>query len=272
MSFIGPALPPHLQKKPEEEKEKEQKTEQPKKRIIGPQRPPENDSEETPKESNEPQKEEAKVEVPAKRTVSVGPVIGPRPPPPGQNDSDSDEDDPLLNARPKSYEIANSKGASGASGPKREDWMTSLPEARTSASLLVTRQFSKTGNYSLDRGDTSGWTDTPSEAASKASSAPPSKPKISGVDEKHNFAERDKKMEAIAKKHDKDRGESLFEQHQKGSKRKPESNEEPEEYKSFNRETDLDVRRADPTRVKKLVQESHQLNDRFSSGSSKKYL
>ncbi|KAG5524917.1 hypothetical protein RHGRI_031559 [Rhododendron griersonianum] len=51
-------------------------------------------------------------------------------------------------------------------GPKRDEWMTTLPPERKPGVTTQTAQFSRTSKDGC--GDTSMWTDTPSEKAQKA--------------------------------------------------------------------------------------------------------
>ncbi|KAI8531192.1 hypothetical protein RHMOL_Rhmol11G0118100 [Rhododendron molle] len=159
-------------------------------------------------------------------------------------------------------------------GPKRDEWMTKLPPERKPGVTTQTTQFSRT---SKERGDTSMWTDTPSEKAQKA---------------KMNYLEAYNEAAALASKQQekkettsdaalvdeynkKKRSKSLVEKHQEtarsSSKRKSKQERAKEEWegqhpwKPWDREKDLTAGRQS---VKLDAENMSQgLSSRFSSGS-----
>ncbi|XP_058189917.1 uncharacterized protein LOC131307439 [Rhododendron vialii] len=160
-------------------------------------------------------------------------------------------------------------------GPKRDEWMTTLPPERKPGVTTQTTTFSKTSKDG--RGDTSMWTDTPSEKAQKA---------------KMNYLEAYNEAAALASKQQekkettsdaalvdeynkKKRSKSLVEKHQEtargSSKRKSKQERAKEEWegqhpwKPWDREKDLTAGRQS---VKLDAENMSQgLSSRFSSGS-----
>lgn len=160
-------------------------------------------------------------------------------------------------------------------GPKRDEWMTTLPPERKPGVTTQTTKFSRTSKDG--RGDTSMWTDTPSEKAQKA---------------KMNYLEAYNEAAALASKQQekkettsdaalvdeynkKKRSKSLVEKHQEtarsSSKRKSKQELAKEEWegqhpwKPWDREKDLTAGRQsvklDPENM------SQGLSSRFASGS-----
>jgi curved DNA-binding protein CbpA len=160
-------------------------------------------------------------------------------------------------------------------GPKRDEWMTTLPPERKPGVTTQTTKFSRTSKDG--RGDTSMWTDTPSEKAQKA---------------KMNYLEAYNEAAALASKQQekkettsdaalvdeynkKKRSKSLVEKHQEtvrsSSKRKSNQERAKEEWegqhpwKPWDREKDLTAGRQsvklDPENM------SQGLSSRFASGS-----
>ncbi|KAI3957823.1 hypothetical protein MKW92_020681 [Papaver armeniacum] len=162
--------------------------------------------------------------------------------------------------------------------PKRDDWMTTLPPERkapTAATMQSTTSFSR--NAREGRGDTSAWTDTPSDKAQKA---------------KMNYLEAYDQATALAANVDKKRttpdaelvdlynqakrSKSLVQKHQEeatGSRLKKKSKERPKKgewegqhpWKPWDRETDLTAGRQKVNLDGKNMTEG--LTSRFSSGT-----
>ncbi|CAI9787004.1 unnamed protein product [Fraxinus pennsylvanica] len=159
--------------------------------------------------------------------------------------------------------------------PKREEWMTTLPPERKPGMTMQSTKFSKSSKEG--RGDTSAWTDTPSEKAQKA---------------KLNYLEAYNEATAIAsKEHEKKaantdaelvdqynkakRSKSLVEKHKESarSSSKKKSKQEPVKedwvgnhpWKPWDRENDLTAGR----QKVKLDAENMAagLTSRFASGS-----
>jgi len=170
MSF-GPALPPHLQRKPEQGDESEEEGEE---ASIGPALPP------------HLQKKKGKAD-----ETSIGPSL----PPATQSSTshhrdDSDDDDDVIGPLPpgaatsaassntqrqldvraeRLRDQAAKAAASGeGQGPKRESWMVELPPEKAQCFGLGPRTFSK-GSAKPQRD--SSWTDTPEDRARKAAMA-----------------------------------------------------------------------------------------------------
>ncbi|XP_057503123.1 uncharacterized protein LOC130786774 [Actinidia eriantha] len=159
--------------------------------------------------------------------------------------------------------------------PKRDEWMTTLPPERKPGMTMQTTTFSKTSKDG--RGDTSIWTDTPSEKAQKA--------KMNYL-EAYNEAAALVYKEQDSKRTDSDaamvdeynkakRSKSLVEKHQESarssSKKKSKQERAKEEWegqhpwKPWDREKDLTAGR----KTVKFDGEnmSQGLSSRFSSGS-----
>ncbi|XP_051139807.1 uncharacterized protein LOC127257431 [Andrographis paniculata] len=162
--------------------------------------------------------------------------------------------------------------------PKRDEWMTTLPpERKPGMSMHSTTSFSKTSK--AGRGDTSAWTDTPSERAQKAKmnyleAYNEATALASNEQEKKNTA---REAELVDQYNKAKRSKTLVEKHQELSKssRKKKSKQEPaaakEEWegnhpwKPWDREKDLSAGRQS---VKLDTDNMAQgLTSRFSSGS-----
>ncbi|XP_019160234.1 PREDICTED: GPALPP motifs-containing protein 1-like [Ipomoea nil] len=147
--------------------------------------------------------------------------------------------------------------------PKRDEWMTTLPPERKPGRMpMCSTTFSKSSKEG--RGDTSVWTDTPSDRALKAKMNYASKEQDTKRENADNAALVDQYNKAK-------RSKSLVEKHQEkgGSKSKKKAKQEEWEgnhpWKPWDREKDLKVRRQS---VKLDAQNmSKGLSSRFSSGS-----
>lgn len=163
--------------------------------------------------------------------------------------------------------------------PKREEWMTTLPPERKPGVSMHSTKFSKS---SKGRGDTSVWTDTPSERAQKA--------KMNYLEAYNEAAalasneQETKKMSSEAKLVDQynkaKRSKSLVEKHQEASaksrvKKRPKQEQEQESekhewegnhpWKPWDREKDLTAGRQSVNLDRENMTQG--LSSRFSSGS-----
>lgn len=155
---------------------------------------------------------------------------------------------------------------------KRDEWMTELPPERSVSTILTNRQFSKKDN--AGRGDTSGWTDTPQDAAQKRQKT--GHERITKEEQAEIF---DNAKDLMSQKimstfNDKFRPKSLVEQHQAAQAHEKASKPQTQEssYQGFDRDRDLEVRVTDPNQTRTIVAKAKELNTRFSSASGKKFL
>ncbi|KAI3464401.1 hypothetical protein Pfo_021064 [Paulownia fortunei] len=161
--------------------------------------------------------------------------------------------------------------------PKRDEWMTTLPpERKPGMTMHSTRSFSKSSKEG--RGDTSAWTDTPSERAQKA--------KMNYLEAYNEAAalasnEQEKKRlnpdaELVDQYNKAKRSKSMVEKHQESAKSRPKKKSKQEAlkeedwegnhpWKPWDREKDLTAGRQS---VKFDTDNMAQgLTSRFSSGS-----
>lgn len=280
MSF-GPALPPHLQRKPEQGDESEEEGEE---ASIGPALPP------------HLQKKKGKAD-----ETSIGPSL----PPATQSSTshhrdDSDDDDDVIGPLPpgaatsaassntqrqldvRAERLRDQAGKAAASGegqgPKRESWMVELPPEKAQSFGLGPRTFSK-GSAKPQRD--SSWTDTPEDRARKAAMAAGGGDDADTGDSGATDPEvveylaglkRDQEMEKTAKALKAKRGESLYESHQsKKVKKETEkaSTKGATTRRPFDRETDLQVNRFDEAAKVAMLKKARKMDDRFVSGQSK---
>ncbi|KAG8224307.1 hypothetical protein J437_LFUL007247 [Ladona fulva] len=264
MSFIGPALPPHLQKDDNQPSEEHS-----------------DKSDDSIEEESKDDKDECDMYGPAlppgmPKTSSIGPAL-----PPGfreklsKRDSEvsggnpgsvsSDEDDygnvvgpmPVLEDQGESSYAAKLieersqrmhqklLGKSDQVPKKREKWMTELPEGRTRQAMLgmniVPRTFQTRPAPKLDAAGRSAWTDTPEDKdrkKRKGDAIDSNEEKSSDEDEDNDILERealierDKKMQEIAELHNKDkRKESLLDMHIKKQKKEAKKKKKKEKKK-----------------------------------------
>lgn len=282
--YIGPALPPHLQKTSNKNPDESV--------VIGPSLPPEfqkrlqSDScDEEPEsincveESNEmygpalppgfrksieEEQEEADYESDDEEDEMIGPTL------PGQNFSVSQKllDNRAAMIKKKFQEKGEEKSENIT---KREDWMLELPPERAAEFGLGPRQFRK--REKLDIGDRSVWTDTPQDKLRKLSEKESCVPESSKAEQLKTkvYKERDKHMEQLVEKHKTKNQKSLLEMHQNEIKKKKKLEEEAgtiPERKPFSRE-DLKSSRFDEAQKKSIFKKAQLLNSRFSSGESK---
>lgn len=163
--------------------------------------------------------------------------------------------------------------------PRRDEWMTKLPPERKPGVTMQTTKFSRTNKEG--RGDTSAWTDTPSERAQKAKTSyleayNEATALASNEQERKQMSSEAKLVEQYNKTK---RSKSLVEKHKESSAQKrpkkgskQESTKEEWEgkhpWKPWDREKDLTAGRLN---VKLDAEDMAQgLSSRFSSGSFQK--
>ncbi|KAL5732537.1 hypothetical protein ACOSQ2_032229 [Xanthoceras sorbifolium] len=161
--------------------------------------------------------------------------------------------------------------------PKREEWMTTLPPERKAGGVTMhsTRTFSKSAKEG--RGDTSVWTDTPSDRAQKAKmnyleAYNEAAALASNQDEK---SRKNPDADLVDKYNKEKRSKSLFQKHQEDiktrAKKKSKQPQEKEEWagqhpwKPWDREKDLTAGRQNVNLDSENMTQG--LTSRFSSGS-----
>nr|CAI5845590.1 unnamed protein product [Callosobruchus analis] len=242
-AIIGPALPPHLQKKEPIQSESVsaiQAEEKSNSLVIGPALPP-----------DEQKKSEKK--------QGDSQVVGPALPPHLQKEvgkhgqDESDEDDtygplpPGMSAGRAHVELEeralqlkiDQLGPKEDEEPKREEWMLELPEAKAASFGLGPRQFR--AREGPDMSDRSSWTTTPKDAGKKTAET---KVDLKQESRLRHIKEKDKQQEEI-------------------------KSEEPAERRPFSRDIDLQVRRLDEAQKKAVLKSAQMLDDKFSSGQAR---
>ncbi|KAL5734033.1 hypothetical protein ACOSP7_031894 [Xanthoceras sorbifolium] len=164
--------------------------------------------------------------------------------------------------------------------PKREEWMTTLPPERKAGGVTMhsTRTFSKSAKEG--RGDTSVWTDTPSDRAQKAKmnyleAYNEAAALASNQDEK---SRKNPDADLVDKYNKEKRSKSLFQKHQEDiktrAKKKSKQSKQPQEkeewagqhpWKPWDREKDLTAGRQNVNLDSENMTQG--LTSRFSSGS-----
>ncbi|XP_061165806.1 GPALPP motifs-containing protein 1-like [Saccostrea echinata] len=273
LSTIGPSLPPHLSAKFKCSDDNDSRTD-----SIGPCLPSDQSSFSATKDDN---------------------VIGPSLPPHLQRNTQSsssregeedDDDSDLIGPLPTEMTAGNSQTSFSAeferraqkmrdhldgknepeSQPKRESWMTELPDCLGQNIGLTARTFR--ANAGPDMSDRSMWTDSPADRARKEKEGNKGNRKRS-----HNEAassSRDQQIKSEVDKFNKNRGtESLLDMHQKKMKKKMKEEEnKPKERRPFDRDLDLQANRFDEAQRKSIIKKSQNLNSRFSHGKGSQYL
>ncbi len=160
------------------------------------------------------------------------------------------------------------------SEPTREGWMLELPEEKAKSFGMGPRQFSKSTADKAKRDHS--WTDTPEMKAKRARGDL----KEDNIEKKEDAdvleylasLKRDQEMEKISQELKAKRGsESLMDTHTKKIKKKKQAEElkGPAERRPFDRDLDLQVNRFDEAAKKRMLKKARQLDDRFSKGASK---
>jgi hypothetical protein len=270
--FVGPTLPPHLLKKKEEvnlDENREKKTEKPvtsdtelnETESIGPALPPNLKKPDllpspSTKKVYGPTFTEAHQSLEVKSNVESDDdeVIGPRFPSENQF-LDKENSESSLEQR---NELKNSSQRNVDKG-KREEWMTALPEGRNSMSItglnLQPRTFSKSGKvFQADE----TWIATPNSDST-------SKTKKTMDKQYREYLLSEEKSQGASSEQ---RGPSLLDIHnQQQNKKRKEIGED--ERRPFDREKDINVTFTDPSKKKKLFEQSKQLNSNFVTATKK---
>lgn len=149
--------------------------------------------------------------------------------------------------------------------PRREEWMTELPNNMGLRIGLGARTFRK--NMEDPTADRSAWTDTPADKVKKAEKSE----KDGDVAETSRHRKRhhqEKELEEQLRQYNKEkRAESLLDMHRK--KKKEQKKNEVKERREFNRDEDLKISRIDPRASKALINSAAFLNTKFSAGERK---
>lgn len=280
-NIIGPALPPHMQKKGTGSGEPvaDEKSSRPSVSAtrgvspIGPTLPP----------------WLADKSVVAENDQSFGPSLPPKlvtnPCQPKEDtySRDEEDDDPIIGPQPvvgggnmatladdieeRSKRMKNR--LLGLEQPKkleREEWMTELPP------LLQgfgggPRKFR---THERNIGDRSVWTDTPADKARKRRGETSDSKTDQDRVAMEAQSRRDKEICDMLSKDNK-RNESLMSMHEKERKRKAEAAEASGEAKlrrPFDRDLDLQANKFDDAAKKRIIKQSQDLSSRFSSAST----
>lgn len=237
----GPSLPPGF-KKPEDSEEED---------CFGPPLPPGHIREEVSSEEE-------------------GEIIGPLPP--------SSSDMKNVKTVAEQFEERATKmkdrlqGKDESSAPKRETWMTELPDNYKSFGLGP-RSFRK--NALPENDDRSVWTDTPADQERKLRERLLAK--TQGKDKKPQaepkLSERDRMIaDQVDAYNQSERNQSLMDMHTSSRKRKAEEANEKKERRPFDREIDLQVNRFDEAQRKNLIKKSAKLDSRFAHSKDKVFL
>ncbi|XP_077514985.1 GPALPP motifs-containing protein 1-like isoform X1 [Amblyomma americanum] len=151
--------------------------------------------------------------------------------------------------------------------PRREEWMTHLPDNLGLRIGLGARTFRK--NMEDPTADRSAWTDTPADKAKKSEQKKSKKADDEVETSRHQKRHRQEKEleEQLAQYTKEKRSESLLDIHRK--KKKEEKKNEVKERREFNRDEDLKISRIDSRASKALINNAAFLNSKFSSGERK---
>lgn len=223
----------------------------------------------------------------------IGPVLPPgfsvakQSPPQDAPDDDSDDSDEVIGPMPSEAAADDYADNSAArdfdrratkmkrrlegqdedAEPRREEWMTHLPDNLGLRIGLGARTFRK--NMEDPTADRSAWTDTPADKARKAEKKAEKPEKGEAEASRHHKHHRqEKELEEQLTQYNKEkRAESLLDMHRK--KRMVEKKEAVQERREFNRDEDLKISRIDPKASKALINKAAFLNTKFSSGERK---
>ena len=272
-SAYGPALPPHLRqggKRESDEEEEEQEI------LLGP-RPPPGYSREKKAESESESDD--------------GEVIGPLPPKPGQDSGASSSSAAAADVERRSRKMLDKiEGRNAAQEPKRETWMLELPAEKAKNFGLGPRSFNRSSGAAESSGKKrearQAWAETPEMRAKRdrgetvddgddvgggGGDADGSEDK--DVLEYLASIKRDEEMEKVTNELREKRGtESLMEKHSKKISKKAKKEKDSgktKERRPFDRDIDLQANRFDNAAKEAMLKRARQLDNRFSSGSSK---
>ncbi|XP_070538549.1 GPALPP motifs-containing protein 1-like [Ptychodera flava] len=297
-SSYGPVLPPGYRKQPDDDKDED--VEMSLQNAYGPALPP---GYQKRQELEEDEERAYPIITPSPSCASYGPALPPgyrksedtggRHMHHGNHPSDADdegEEEDIIGPMPSSQPISESSvvreieeraramknkltGKDEPKAPKRESWMTELPEY-SKAFGLGPRSFRKNAGPSME--DRSGWTDTPADKARKAMER-----REKGQQDQHKkrpearmMSERDKQIAEQISSFNKDkRSESLVDMHTKERKRKmKEEGYKPNERRPFDREVDLQVNRFDDAKKKRMMKQAAGLDSKFQHSNSGAYI
>jgi len=264
MSQIGPALPPHLMKKFENNREDSDSSEDD---CYGPALPPHLKEKKCDEDASTSRVEkimlpDRPVDEPSESDSSDGEIIGPSLPNAVAStyNSAAELERRSLNMKRKL------KGEDDITdkNPTREEWMIELPELVNKNFGLGPRTFNRTEKPKITGRD--DWTSTPQSQNEK--------PQEEEEDEEemrkyYLEQERNKELEKLVKKHNKTkkRDKSLLSSHQKElKKRKKEEDSQPKVRKAFDRDEDLKLNKLDDAKKKALIKKSQELNSKFKVG------
>ncbi|RVE49420.1 hypothetical protein evm_005932 [Chilo suppressalis] len=242
----GPALPPHLQKKP---------------KHIGPA---------IPDNIRKVLSENVSTYESPDEDDGIGPL-------PAGSEEKWSEAHQRLEERALDMKIRKLDGHSlhKADVKSREEWMLKLPEGKAKYLGLEARSFrAKEGP---DMSDRSSWTDTPEEKARKLAGIEKEEDMDAALRNDaraRQIANRDDEQEDAIRKHKKKhrRDESLLEMHArklKKKKKKEEKDEDKKERRPFSRDVDLQVNRFDEAQKRSIIKKAQGLDTRFSRGEAK---
>jgi hypothetical protein len=284
MSY-GPALPPHLAKKRQDESEDEKS---------------ENDADEDDSygPSLPPGFKKTHTSTKDDKTSFVGPSVDP---PPGEPESSEDDDEDLIGPLPPApgTESASSVAADlesrarrmrdrlegkdqGDAAPARETWMLELPPEKVKCFGLGPRMFRKNEKPQTSKAARAQWTETPEQRARRERGEVETEEKADSERDASNDKDvleylaglqRDQEMEAIATNLRAKRGsESLLDQHSKKlKKQRAEASAAgaSAERRPFDRDIDLQANKFDNAQKERMIKKAAQLDSRFSSGGNK---
>jgi len=197
-------------------------------------------------------------------------MIGPRPPKPGEELSAEDAMKRSIEARAQKMQD-RLEGRDQAAEPKRESWMTELPENKAKNFGLGPRTFSKSTNPKTKQDKS--WTQTPNDKASGEKEDTSNPEQDEEVLAYMASLQRDAQMDKISEQLNKKRGtDSLMDLHTKKLKKKEKKDkkkDKPQERRPFDRDVDLQANRFDDARKKAMIKKTAGLEGKFGSGSSK---
>ena len=266
----GPALPPHLRQGRDQERGEDDEEEQ---EVLGPRPPP-------------GYSREAKAD--SESDDDDGAVIGPLPPKPGEGPAASSSSSAAADVERRSRKMLDKiEGRGAAPEPKRETWMLELPAEKAKNFGLGPRQFSRASGAAESSGKKrearQAWAETPEMRAKRErGEAVEDEAGDEGGNEQAEDKDvleylaslkRDEEMEKVTKELREKRGtESLMEKHSKKLNKKTKKEKESgktKERRPFDRDIDLQANRFDNAAKEAMLKRARQLDNRFSSGSSK---
>lgn len=198
-------------------------------------------------------------------------MIGPQPPKPGEEISPEEAIKRNIEARAKKMED-KLLGRNQNAEPKRETWMTELPQTVSKNFGLGPRQFSRSTNAKTKQDKT--WTQTPNEiAAGEGAEDAPNPEQDEEVLAYMASLQRDAQMDKVSEELKKKRGnDTLMELHEKKMKKKEKKEKEknkPVVRRPFDRDVDLQANRFDDARKKAMIKKTAGLESKFGHGTSK---